>query len=245
MLDLHCHILPGIDDGPEAIDQSLALARAAAADGVHTIVATPHLRADHPSVVPSELAGRCSELASRLAREDVPIRLIPGGEVDLVWAHEAGADDLRLVTYGQRGTDLLLETPYGPLPPTFEKLVAGLVAQGLRILLAHPERNPSFQRDPHRLEALVGDGLLVQLTAASLVQDPARSRSARVARSLLDTGCAHVIASDAHGVGTFGRVALSEAVAAATWVTPARSRWMVTDAPAAVLAGKRLPPSPG
>lgn len=244
MLDLHCHILPGVDDGPDAIEQSLALARAAAADGVHTIVATPHLRADHPTVVPSELAGRCAELGSRFAREGIPVRLVPGGEVDLVWAHEAEADDLRLVTYGQRGTDLLLETPYGPLPPTFERLVAALVAQGLRVLLAHPERNPTFQRHPDRLEALVGDAVLVQLTAASLVQDPARSRSSRLARVLLDIGCAHVIASDAHGVGTFGRVALSEAVEAATWLAPARSRWMVTDAPAAVLAGERLPPSP-
>ena len=123
MLDLHCHLLPGIDDGPPDVAGSIQLAWQAEAEGVRVIAATPHCREDHPGVVPGELRDRCRELSNQLVDEGILVRVVPGGEVDLVWGLEASDEDLRLVSYGQHGSDLLLETPYSALPSRFEDLL--------------------------------------------------------------------------------------------------------------------------
>jgi protein-tyrosine phosphatase len=240
VVDLHCHILPGVDDGPEDAQGSIDLARGLVQDGVQTVAATPHLRSDHPRVVPRELARRCDDLQGLLGREGVDLRVVPAGEIDLVWAHDSSADDLRLASYGQRGTDLLIETPYGPLPPVFDRLLLRLAERGFRLLLAHPERNPSFQRDPARVARLVGQGVLVQVTAASLVGDPERSPTRLLARRLVLDGMSHVISTDAHGPRAPGRAALSMGAAAVDEIAPGYGSWMVTDAPAAVLRGEPL-----
>ncbi len=243
MIDLHCHILPGIDDGPPEMDDSLALARALVADGVDTVAATPHLRADHPRVVPEELGPRCHELNSHLVACGVPLTVVSGGEVDVLWVRKASPEALVMASFGGRGTDLLLETPCGPLPESFENMLFALGLKGLRILLAHPERSRTFQQDPRRLAALVNDGVLIQVTASSLVGNPRRSPTTRLARSLVGDGLAHVIASDSHG-GKVPRGKLSDGVAAAAKIAPARAAWMSLHAPRAVLAGEPLPAAP-
>ena len=243
MIDLHCHLLAGIDDGPADIEASLELARAAQRDGTETIAATPHLRADHPQVRPHELAARCAALRERIAEAGLPLRIVSGGEVDTLWAQRASDEDLRLASFGQRGADLLLETPYGPLPDAFENLVFALTLRGYRILLAHPDRNPTFQRDPERLAELVRRGALVQVTALSLANPERGSRSRRMALGLVERGLAHVIASDSHAAD-WRAPNLSAGVEAAARLAPRRARWMVTDAPAAVLAGAPLPEPP-
>lgn len=242
MIDLHSHVLPGIDDGPPDADGSLAMVAACEADGTRTLAATPHLRQDFPDVKLGEIASRCVALNHRLPA-DTEVTVVPGGEVDLIWAQAAGLADLRLASYWQRGTDLLVETPYGALPSAFEELLFKISLQGFRILLAHPERNSTFQRDPPRLAALVSRGVLLQLTAASLASQDRRSRSRRLALALVEDGLAHVIASDGHSAGAM-RAPLSAGVEAASQVSPARAEWMVTDAPAAVLAGEPLPAPP-
>jgi protein-tyrosine phosphatase len=243
VIDLHAHVLAGIDDGPAGFEESVALARASQRDGVTTLALTPHLRDDFPAVVPAELQGRRDALADRLAEEGCLLELVTGGELDLAWAQRATTETLRLVSYGQGGTDLLIETPYGELPHHFEDMLDALSGQRFRLLLAHPERNPTLRGDPARLRRLVERGILVQLTAASLTA-PRRSRSRQFALAALDEGMAHVIASDAHSSATVIRAPLSEGVAAAATVDPARAEWMVTDAPAAILAGDPLPPAP-
>ena len=235
MIDLHAHVLPGIDDGPADEAGALALAAEACAAGVRTIAATPHLRSDFPDVQADEIAARVGALRARFAQAGLELELVSGGEVDIVWAQRASDDALRAVSYGGRGTDLLVETPYGELPPVFEELLFLIRARGFRILLAHPERNPSLQREPARLGRLVDSGTLVQLTAASLTGNP-RSPVARLARALISEGRAHVIASDTHGAGS--RATLDDALAA---TNRAGLRWMVEEAPAAILAGAPLP----
>lgn len=240
MIDLHCHVLPGIDDGPEHERDSIMLARAAASGGCQIIAATPHLREDHPAVRPQELAERCRALNEALAAASVAVEVVPGGEVDVLWARSASEEDLRLASFGQRGTDLLLETPYGPLPFGFEQAVAGLRERGYRILLAHPERNPTFQREPARLRRLVHDGVLVQVTAQSLVDTGRRSASHELAIALVEQRLAHVIATDAHRATEFRPPNLAAGVLAASAIAPARATWMVVDAPLAILAGRPL-----
>jgi protein-tyrosine phosphatase len=250
MIDLHCHLLPGIDDGPRTAQESVELGDAAFADGIRVVAATPHLRGDYPMVRAEELAARCQELRTTFDAYCVPVEIVPAAEVDLTWAQGASEEQLRLASYGQQGTTLLLETPYPPLPPDFERRIFELfTTRGIRVLLAHPERNPTFQHDPERLAELVRRDVLVQVTAHSLVEAARRSRSRRLAEALVKEGLAHVIASDSHGTSDShasrrGSPRLADAVRAAEALAPERARWMVSDAPAAVIAGAPLvPPS--
>lgn len=242
--DLHVHLLPALDDGPRDDAEAVALAAQLAADGVRRVAATPHMRTDYPDIRPQELAGRVGALQRILDAQGIELEIVAAGEVSLEWALDATDEALRLVSYGQRGHDLLIETPYGPLPPTFEELLSRVIHRGYRVLLAHPERNRSFQRNPERLERLVESGVLLQPTASALASTQRRSRSRRLARDLVWDGLAHVIASDAHGA--IRRAPLSAGVAAAAVLTPARAKWMVTAVPEAILAGESLPePPPG
>jgi protein-tyrosine phosphatase len=243
VIDLHAHVLPGIDDGPATVAEAVDAVAAAAREGVKTLAATPHVRPDHPAVRPAELGERTAALAERCRAAGVGVELVPAGEVDLAWAQTADDEALAAASYGGRGRDLLVETPYGELPGGFEELVFRVSARGFRVLLAHPERNPTLQRDPRRLQALVARGTLLQLTAAALASEDRRSPSGRLAVALLRDGVAHVIASDRHGPD-IERAGLQAGVEAAGREGAARATWMVTDAPAAILAGEPLPPRP-
>jgi protein-tyrosine phosphatase len=237
VIDLHSHLLPGLDDGSPDLEAAVALAREAVADGVTVMAATPHLRADFPLVRVDELDGAVHALQSALDAAGVALRVVSGGEVDVLWAQGASDEELRLASYGGRGTDLLVETPYGELPPIFEDLLFKIRVRGFRVLLAHPERNRSFQADAGRLLRLVEGDVLVQVTAASVVGG---SRAGKLAQRLIADGHAHVIAGDLHRAGG-SRASLKEAVAA---VDGERGAWMTEAVPAAILEGAPLPPPP-
>jgi protein-tyrosine phosphatase len=240
VIDLHFHILPAVDDGPADLPEALALARAAQDAGIQIVAATPHLREDHPAVRPAELADRCAELAREIAAAGIALEVVAGGELDVLWVRDADPDEIRLASFAQRGTDVLLETPYGPVGPSLEAAVERLWSLGYRVTLAHPERNRTLQRAPERLVALVEQGLLVQVTAGSLASADRRSRSRRFAEQLVRLGLAHVVASDAHSAATFRPPNLADGVAAIAAIAPARARWMAVDAPLAILAGAPL-----
>jgi protein-tyrosine phosphatase len=128
----------------------MAMLRAAAASGTRRIAATAHLRSDFPDVRVGELAQRCQQLREAAARERLAIRIVCAAEVSLAWALEASNEELMLATYEQRGTDLLIETPTFNVAG-LDRLLYELPAKRLRVTLAHPERNPEFQRDPSLL----------------------------------------------------------------------------------------------
>ena len=240
MIDLHTHVLPGLDDGPDLLAGSVAIAEVAAHAGTRTLVATPHLRADHPKVRPAELAGRAEELTAHLRGRGLPVEILPGAEVDLEAAEGLPDAELALATLAGNGRDLLLETPHGRLPSDFEPRVLALAARGFRLTLAHPERNPEVQ---DLLGRLVEAGVLLQLTARSLT---GRGAIGPAARTLFERGWAHVLASDAHALdrrppdlGARLRQA-SDAFPHAA----AELEWMVTAAPRAILDGVPLPERP-
>jgi protein-tyrosine phosphatase len=240
VIDLHTHVLPGLDDGPELLAGSVAIAEVAAHGGTRTLVATPHLRADHPEVRPTELAGRARELEAHLRGRGLPVDIVPGAEVDLEAAEGLPDSELALATLAGNGRDLLLETPHGRLPAGFDERVLALAARGFRLTLAHPERSPEVQP---LLGPLVEAGVLLQLTARSLV---GRGASGPAARTLLERGWAHVLASDAHALdrrppdlGARVRQAADALPHAA-----AELEWMVTAAPRAILDGAPLPERP-
>jgi protein-tyrosine phosphatase len=238
-------VLPGIDDGPSDLEQSLAMARDAVESGIATIAATPHLRADFPDVHLDELAARCDALREALDREQIPLELVPGAEVSLPWALEASDQQLALASYGQLGTDLLIETPFSPVV-SLERFLYQLRAKGYRVTLGHPERSSQFFRDPEGLRTLVDQGVLLQLNADSLLGPGGGRGPKRLARELLTSGLAHVIASDGHRGSSWRPVTnLAEAVqAAAELIGPDRAQWMAEAAPAAITRGEEIPPPP-
>jgi protein-tyrosine phosphatase len=243
LVDLHVHLLPGVDDGPRDDAGALALAAALAADGVTVVAATPHVRIDPPSAVPGELDDRAARVRSALDAAGIGLRVVPGAEVDLLWALQASDEDLRLASYAQAGHDLLVETPYAGLSGTFEDQLFALVVRGFRLTLAHPERNRELQRDPARLEAIAQRGVLLQVTAGAL-SGPRRSGSARLARALVHEGVAHAVASDAHDPSGTRGPALGAALEVLDDLAPGRAAWLTADVPQAILAGDPLPPLP-
>lgn len=243
LVDIHAHVLPGIDDGPEDLAEAVAMAQAAVEARIGTIVATPHLRPDFPGVHVSELAGRCAQLREELGRREIPLRVVVGSEVSLVWALEADDAQLALASFDQRGTDVLIETP-GDVT-MIEQLIFAVRARGFRVTLAHPERSPMFQREPQRLQRMIDQGVLLQVNASALLAP--RSRPNRnLADRLCRQGLAHVIASDGHRARAWRPVSeLPDGMAAAAaLIGTERARWMASAVPAAIIAGAPLPPAP-
>ena len=231
LVDIHAHLLPGIDDGPETLDESLEMARAAVGAGIGTIATTPHLRSDFPGVVVEEIGPRCQEVQRALEEEGIPLRLLSGAEISLVWALEASDERLRLASYGQRGTDLLVETPSDVV--MLDRMLYVLRSKQLRITLAHPERSLTFQDDPSRLERLVEQGVLLQVNAGALLHR--RSRPGRLVEHLCRHDLAHVLASDGHrGERWRPIVALGAAFATASQLFGReRAEWMASTVPGA------------
>jgi protein-tyrosine phosphatase len=243
VIDLHCHILPGLDDGPANLDFSLAMARAAVDAGTQLIVATPHIRADF-NVDPSEIEPRVDLFNERLQRERLPLRVLPGAEIG--WAGATDLDDTQLARLSLgSGKRVLLESPYGKKPVDIEGIIATLAGRGFQAVLAHPERCPLFQRDIERLRKIVAGGALCSITAGSMMGRFGQSVRAFTVEMLRD-GLVHDVASDAHDhlhrppglLGGFGEIEeeLPGIASAASWFT--------VTAPVAILAGNEMPARP-
>jgi protein-tyrosine phosphatase len=244
MIDLHTHVLPGIDDGPQDMVGSVAMAEVAAASGTRTLVATPHVRDDHPRVVIAEIQERAREVNRRVRDYGIDVFVVPGAEVALSSALALSDQELESITLGGNGRDLLIETPFEGIPSVFETLLAQLAGRGFRITLAHPELNPTFQREPARLGAIAAAGTHLQITSASIAQR--RTPARRLAQLALEEGWATVIASDAHSA-EWRRPDLGPGLDAARRTLPHMEReldWMVSIAPLAIVQGVELPPRP-
>ena len=173
----------------------------------------------------------------------IELEVVQGGEAGVMWAVNASDDELRAGSYGGRGTDLLVETPYGPLNDTFEQLLFTLPERGYRLLLAHPENNPTFQRSPERLHELVDRGVLLQVTARSLIRSDRKRGPRPLAEALVRDGRRRTCSrrTPTPGASSGRRRSGAGAAAAAELVGEARAQWLVEDAPAAILAGEPLP----
>ncbi len=213
MIDIHCHLLPGIDDGPPTTEAAMALASALVADGVTQVVCTPH-------VFPGRFENRRSSIeedfagfAALVQQAGLPLQLMWGGEVrltpevlDLLPAQE-------LPFLGQQAglKTMLLEMPDGQIPLGADRFVRRLVAAGIRPVIAHPERNRMVMDQPDRMQALVDEGCALQLTAGSLLGEFG-NRAQTTARTLLEAGWVQAVASDAHNLA--GRKPRMKAAAA-------------------------------
>jgi protein-tyrosine phosphatase len=239
MIDLHSHILPGVDDGPESVAGSLEIARAAAADGIEAIAATPHVRWDYPTS-PEAMEAGVESLREELAAAAIPMRLLPGGELDLEQLQSLEDADLRRFGLGGNPEYLLVEFPYTGWPLGLAEIVFHLATSRIRAVIAHPERNAEVQAAPERLGPIVDGGALIQVTAAS-VDGRLGRRSERCAMQLIEGGWAHMIASDAHEA--FIR-SVGMAAAAGRVGDDALARWLTDDVPRAIVDGSVLPRRP-
>jgi protein-tyrosine phosphatase len=239
VIDLHSHILPGIDDGAESVEVSLEMARSAVADGITAIAATPHVRADYPTA-PDEMERLVSSLRARLARSSIPLELLPGGEIALDFLPGLDDDELRRFGLGGNPRYLLLETPYLGWPLGLEDTFFQLQLRGFSLVLAHPERSAEVQENPGLVERLVEHGALVQITAAS-VDGRLGSAARKTALGLVELGLAHMLASDAHSPSV-RQVGLSSAAEAIG--DPALAEWLTEGVPGAILADMPLPARP-
>ncbi len=238
MIDLHCHVLPGIDDGPATMDGSVALARAALAAGIETLVATPHVSARYDNDA-GTIARLVAELNGRLVQEQVGVEIVAGAEIALTRVAELDAG--RLTGLGLGGSRwLLMEPPFTPIAAGLEGILLDVLDRGHRIVLAHPERCPAFHRDRELLARLVGSGMLLSLTAGSF-GGRFGSEVRRFALELAQEGMVHNVTSDAHDCerrppGLVAEIEQAGLAPLADWLTQA--------VPAAILSDGDPPPRP-
>lgn len=200
MVDLHHHILPGVDDGAPDLATSLEMARLAAKEGIATIVATPHTFDGTYDVTRAAARAAHATLIAALRVEGIDIDVRLAGEVHM---HEGIPELLRNdpgVTLDGQGKILLLELPHQGPPPGLHDFLFRLLANGTTPLIAHPERNLAVRKKPELAVDWLKAGALMQLTAGSLTGafgEPIRA----CAEVLLRAGAAHVVATDAHSPG--------------------------------------------
>jgi protein-tyrosine phosphatase len=235
LIDLHCHILPGVDDGALDIDDSAAMARQAATDGIEAICATPHIRHDHDVRI-HEVAERVAALNRRLRDERIGVEVLTGGEVAATAVAGLSEEDLARVALGG-GRWVLLEPAPGPLDERLLACVAHLAERGHRSLIAHPERHLSADMF-ERIAALIDAGALVQATADFFL----RERTAAGMRSLAEAGLVHVLSSDAHSSHGGRPVHLAAAFEKLAEIESLRPHveWMAEVAPRAIVEGADL-----
>ena len=197
-VDIHCHILPGIDDGAADEATAMQMARLAVADGIHTTISTPHQLGNFASNRGEDIRRRVGAFQQLLAKERVPLVVLPGADVRVEEGMWAALQSGEVLTLGDHRRHVLLELPhelYFPLEP----ILAQLHKQGLVGILSHPERNAEILRRPALVAQLVKADCLIQVTAGSLLGGFGAAAKT-VAEQLIREGHVHFLASDGHGV---------------------------------------------
>ncbi len=237
MIDLHCHLLPGIDDGPDDLGGTLAMAQLHVKAGVTTVAATPHVSWDMPTEV-GAIELRLADARAALAAAQIPLKVVRGAEIDVHQAVHLSDEQLRALALGG-GPWLLLEAPLRK-GVALAPVAQALLGRGHRVLIAHPERSPLLQDDPDALRALVRAGAATQVTAGSFAGSFGRTVR-DYAERMLEAGLVHSVASDAHdALRRPPGIAVPLEAAGLGDLAPLLGQ----EAPAAILAGDPLPPAP-
>jgi protein-tyrosine phosphatase len=196
LIDLHSHLLPGIDDGSKDLAMSLAMARIASADGISTIACTPHIVPGVYNNSGPAIRRAVARLAESIAEAGIPITLVAGADVHIAPDLDAQLRDGRALTLNN-SRYLLFEPPHHVLPPRLEDLIFGLQAAGYVPILTHPERLSWVEGRYGLIKRLVSSSVLMQITAGSVMGRFGR-RPRYWAERMLDEGLCHLLATDAH-----------------------------------------------
>lgn len=200
LVDLHCHILPGIDDGAHDLADSLIMAEAAVADGIHTIVATPHYQKQIYENNKQLILTKVEELNNAIKTAGIDIEILPGQEPRIDGDLVANLDEGEVITLAN-SPYLFVEFPSSHVPRYTEQLFYGLRLKGFIPIIVHPERNQELIENPEILYQFVEKGALTQVTAASITGDFGK-KIKQFSKQLMECNLTHFIASDAHNTTT-------------------------------------------
>ena len=200
MIDIHCHILPGLDDGARNLSDSLEMARKAVEEGIDTIIATPHYINNRYHNPKQTILAKVEEVNEALRAENIALKIVAGQEPRIDGDLLTGIDKGEIITLA--GTSyIFIEFPSSHVPRYTEQLFYDLQMNGLVPVIVHPERNQEIIQRPDRLYQLVEKGALTQLTASSVCGDLGK-KIKTFSSQLIEYNLTHFIASDAHNVTT-------------------------------------------
>jgi len=240
MIDLHTHILPGLDDGARTLDESIQMCWISYGDGVRTIVATPHTLNGVYINDRATILTKVQELNSaiRNPQSAIPLRILPGADVRFCEGILLQLDQGNVTTVGDRGQFLSIEFPFQWIPYRAEDILFQLMARGIIPIISHPERNLEILDRPKRYYEMIRMGCLGQVTAMSLTGKFGHGIR-KIVERFIKKRLVHIIASDAHSINGRPPI-LSEALRAAEKIVGKEEAWkMVSDYPRAILEGRR------
>ncbi|PPA70293.1 tyrosine-protein phosphatase [Jeotgalibacillus proteolyticus] len=197
MIDIHCHILPGVDDGPQKQSDTFAMLAQAIEDGVTDIIATPHHRNRKYVNDKKDVLADVDKLNSFIKEHQLPITVHPGQEVRIYGEIVEDAQRDEILTLAGTTKYVLVELPSSQVPAYTERVLYEMMVAGMIPIIAHPERNSAIVEDPGKLFRLINQGALSQVTAASVAGDFGK-KIQRFSMELLEHHLAHFMASDAH-----------------------------------------------
>lgn len=199
MIDLHCHLLPGIDDGPENMEESLALAQSAVDQGITHVLCTPHHNNGRYENPKASIIAAVAELQIALDETQIPLTVLEGQEVRITGELIEDLNEDNLLFTDLNDTYLLIEFPSADVPAFSETLLFELRGMGKIPVIVHPERNRFFMEDPDRLIPFLEMGCLAQLTAPSIVGIFGK-KIQKTAHEMVERNLVQMVASDAHGI---------------------------------------------
>jgi len=194
-VDVHVHLLAGLDDGPRTMEDALAMCRIARTDGIGSMAATCHQNTRW-QVTPAQIRTATEELRAALQRETIAITVYANSEVTARPETPRDWREGKLLTVADKGNYLLIEMPRGAfvdLLPTVKQLRQ----DGVRTILAHPEKEPELLHGNGLIEALIDAGCLVQVSASSVI-DPKDEEERSAVETWFKRGIVHLLASDGH-----------------------------------------------
>lgn len=199
MIDIHCHILPGIDDGAENEQISLAMAKEAVAEGISEIVATPHHRNRHWDNPHPQILKMVKDLNRLLTMNHIDLTVLPGQEPRIFGEMADDGSEQELVTINDNGKYILVEFPTHHVPRYAKQLFYDFQVKDITPVIVHPERNQEIFEHPEILYSFITDGALSQVTAASLIGKNGKKVRKRTLQ-FIENNLTHFVASDAHNV---------------------------------------------
>ncbi len=240
MIDMHSHILPGLDDGAADWDEALAMARVAVEDGITEMVCTPHWVLGKYENDRETVLRRFAEFEERLAAEKIPLKIHSGTELRIDTSIPGRLKDGRLLSLNNGSGYVLLELPDEAMPENLHDFFWNLQINGYRPILSHVERNPYFRENPDRLLHWVENGILTQITAASLLEGFAEEIR-EFALSLVEHRLVHMLVTDTHSLRMRKPQLSGARRVIEDLVGPEAATRMVCDTPQRILKGEHIP----
>lgn len=239
MIDLHSHLLPGIDDGAPDLATALELARIAVHDGITHMVCTPHIHPGRYDNTIEIIQQALTELQQGLIEQQIDLVISAAAEVRFGMELMVAVKQNNIPFLGewQGQPVLLLEFPHGEVPFGAERLTAWLLQQGIKPLIAHPERNKGLLRAPGKIKPFIEQGCLLQVTAGAVAGRFGQPAQA-LAQSLLQEGVVTILASDAHNIEHRPPILSEGRDAAAQLIGIAAAQRLVLDNPWSIAQNK-------